>query len=65
MQKYFPIYEEAVSHIRLCNSSTLNFLVYEENLIFFFFSVTEPTKPGACSARARTRVQNSLFLEIS
>jgi hypothetical protein len=27
MRKYFPIYEEAVSHI-----------VYEENLIFFFIS---------------------------
>ncbi len=30
MGKYFPIYEEAV-----CNCSTLNFLIYEENLIFF------------------------------
>ncbi len=39
MRKYFPIYEEAVSHIRLCNFSTLNFLIYEENLIFFFISV--------------------------
>jgi hypothetical protein len=33
------MYEEAVSHIRLCNCSTLNFLIYEENLIFFFISV--------------------------
>ncbi len=39
MGKYFPIYEEAVSHIWLCNCSTLNFLIYEENLIFFFISV--------------------------
>ncbi len=39
MQKYFHIYEEAVSHIWLCNCSTLNFLIYEENLIFFFISV--------------------------
>ncbi len=31
MGKYFPIYEEAVSHIGLCNCSTLNFLIYEEN----------------------------------
>ncbi len=38
MRKYFPIYEEAVSHIRLCNCSTLNFFIYEENLIFFFIS---------------------------
>ncbi len=38
MRKYFPIYEEAVSHVWLCNCSTLNFLIYEENLIFFFIS---------------------------
>jgi hypothetical protein len=29
MRKYFPIYEEAVSHIWLCNCSTLNFLICE------------------------------------
>jgi hypothetical protein len=40
MRKYFPIYEEAVSHIWLCNCSILNFLIYEENLIFFFISVS-------------------------
>ncbi len=34
-RKNFPIYEEAVSHIRLCYCSILNFLIYEENLIFF------------------------------
>ncbi len=39
MWNYFPIYEEAVSHIWLCNCSILNFLIYEENLIFFFNSV--------------------------
>ncbi len=27
-------------HIWLCNCSTLNFLIYEENLIFFFISVS-------------------------
>ncbi len=32
-------YEEALPHIWLCNCSTLNILIYEENLIFFFFSV--------------------------
>jgi hypothetical protein len=37
--KYLTIYEEAVSHICLCNCSILNFLMYEENLIFFFISV--------------------------
>jgi hypothetical protein len=43
MRKYFPIYEEAVSHIWLCNCSFLNFLIYEENLIFFFLSVQKET----------------------
>jgi hypothetical protein len=38
MPRYFPIYEEAVSHIWLCNCSTLNFPIYEESLIFFFIS---------------------------
>ncbi len=38
-RKYFPKYEEAVSHLWLCNCSSLNFLIYEENLIFFFISV--------------------------
>ncbi len=42
MSKYFPIYEEAVSHIWLCNCSTLNFLIYEENLIFFFYQYSLP-----------------------
>ncbi len=37
MRKYFPIYEEAVSHIWLCNCSTLNFPIYEENFILFFY----------------------------
>ncbi len=40
MRYYFPIYEEAVIHIWLCNCSILNFLIYEENLIFFFISAT-------------------------
>jgi hypothetical protein len=35
---YFLIYEEVVSHIWLCNCSTLNFLIYEETL-FYFLSV--------------------------
>ncbi len=39
MRKYFPIYEEAVSYIWLCNCSIPNFLIYEEDLIFFFISV--------------------------
>ncbi len=43
MRTYFPIYEEAVSHIWLCNCSILNFLIYEENLIFLFISVYSPS----------------------
>ncbi len=41
MRKYFPIYEEAVSHIRLCNCSILNFLIYEDmrKILFYFLSV--------------------------
>ncbi len=39
MRKHLTTYEEAVSHIRLCNRSNLNFLIYEEYLIFFFVSV--------------------------
>ncbi len=30
MRKYLTVYEEAVSHIGLCNCSVLNFLIYEE-----------------------------------
>jgi hypothetical protein len=37
--KYLVIYEEDVSHIGLCNRSLLDFLIYEENLVFFFNSV--------------------------
>ncbi len=39
MRKYFSIYEEAVSHIWICNCSILNFLIYDEYLIFCFISV--------------------------
>jgi hypothetical protein len=39
MRKYFPIYDEAVSHIYDFATAFLNFLIYEENLIFFFISV--------------------------
>ncbi len=31
MRKYFTMYEEAVSHIWLCNCFILNFFIYEEN----------------------------------
>ncbi len=39
MRKYLTIYKEAVSHVRLCNRSHMNFLIKEENFIFFFISV--------------------------
>ncbi len=39
---HFLIYWEAHPHIWLCNCSTLNFLIYEENLIFFFISAYFP-----------------------
>jgi hypothetical protein len=39
MRKYLTIYEEAVSHIRLCNCSILNFLIYEENCFSFLSAV--------------------------
>ncbi len=35
MRKYLVIYEEVVSHIWHCNFSLLNFLLYEENFLFF------------------------------
>jgi hypothetical protein len=38
MRKYLVIYQEAVSHLCLCNRSRLNFLICEEYLIFFFIS---------------------------
>jgi hypothetical protein len=45
MCKYFPIYEEAVSHIWLCNCSILNcpIYTYKENFILFFISAPNPT----------------------
>ncbi len=36
MRKYLVIYEEAVSHIWLCNRSNLDFLIYEKIFLFFF-----------------------------
>ncbi len=37
MRKFFPIFEEAVIHICLCNRSLLiSYVIYEENFLFFF-----------------------------
>ncbi len=57
MRKYFPKYEEAVSHIWLCNCSTLNFLIYEENLIFSFISVS----PAGMSLTKLSLGENNLY----
>ncbi len=38
-RKYLIIFEEAFSEIWLFNCILLNFLIYEENFIFFFLSV--------------------------
>ena len=39
MRNSLTIYEEAFSLKWLCNRSLLNFLIYEENSIFFYISV--------------------------
>ncbi len=39
MRKYLAIWEVAESHMWLCNCSILNFLICEENFLFFFISV--------------------------
>jgi hypothetical protein len=49
MRKYLVIYEEAASHICLCNRSLLDFLIYEEK---FFISV-----PGKISVE-NTSIRN-------
>ncbi len=36
---HFLIYYKALPHIWICNCSSLNFLIYEENSIWFFISV--------------------------
>jgi hypothetical protein len=44
MRKYLAIYEEAVCHtVNDCNCYILNFLILEENLIFFFISAVIPS----------------------
>ncbi len=67
MCKYLIIYvhvqyEEAVSHRWLCNCSLLNFLIYEENLIFFFISAPHPqqTESSWISLRHSTVSLSSL-----
>ncbi len=42
---HFLIFQEALPHIGLCNCSTLNFLIYEEHLIFDFISAAGRAQP--------------------
>jgi len=55
MLKYLVMYEEAVSHIRLCNRSLLDFLIYEENFVSCFISAVmkRPDDNPRCSAHTR------------
>ncbi len=57
MRKYLGIYEEAVS---LCNFSILNFIIYEENLIFFFISA-----PSHLIHRCKYQLFRLLFLLLN
>jgi hypothetical protein len=43
MRQYFRIYEEVVSHMTL-HPIPLNFLIYEENFLFFFISAHDPPR---------------------
>jgi hypothetical protein len=46
MRKGFLIYEEAVSHIWLCNRSHLKFLIHEEIFFSFFISAGCRVEPA-------------------
>ncbi len=50
MCKYLVIYEEAFSLIWLCNWSLVNFLIYEENFLFFLsvYSATYRPREATC-----------------
>ncbi len=42
MREYFPMYEEAISHIWLCNCSIPNFLIlYMRKIWFYFFQFSK------------------------
>ncbi len=59
MRKYLTIYEEAVSHLWICNRSLLNFLIYEEHSV--------RTKSGhkvSLLPRGRSCLLQSIFLYI-
>ncbi len=54
MRKYLTMYEEAGCHIWLCNRSHLNFLIYEENFIFYFIGVVGVLRRVAESGMSRS-----------
>ncbi len=60
MRKYLVIYEEAVSQIWLCNRSLMDFLIYEENLGFFY----QCKKPAATTAGILKSAQLSSSLLV-
>ncbi len=60
MRKYLTIFEEAVSHIWLCNCSIMSFLIYEEKFIFFFISV--PSSPYASEFASISQKPDHLYL---
>ncbi len=60
---HFLIYWKALPHIWLCNCSTLNFLIYEENLIFFL-SVCSIPLPGLKGTLLRNQATSAAGLAL-
>ncbi len=58
---HFLIFWEARPHIWLCNCSTLNFLICEENLIFFFINAHR-TARLLTSENIYTSIEDHAFL---
>ncbi len=64
MLKYFLIYEEAVSHIWICNCSIMNFLIYEENLICLFYQCTRTCHTLLFNLAMQTALCRALIKDI-
>jgi len=64
MRKYFPIDEEAASHV-VCNCSTRNFLIYEESLFFFFISVGNGGEGGSILRQKKETFMTGVNRNIS
>ncbi len=65
MRKFLDIYEEAVSYIWLCNCSLPNFLINEENFIFFFMSVASNSEIMAFLGKCYNVTMNACFKRFS